>query len=36
MFETIYHAAMEASMELAKVDGAYASFKGSPLSEGKF
>jgi ribonucleotide reductase alpha subunit len=36
IFETIYHAAMEASMELAKVDGPYESFKGSPLSEGKF
>jgi ribonucleoside-diphosphate reductase alpha chain len=36
IFETIYHASMEASMELAKVDGAYETFKGSPLSEGKF
>lgn len=36
IFETIYHAAMETSMELAKVDGHYQSFKGSPLSEGKF
>ncbi|MCA6432141.1 MAG: ribonucleoside-diphosphate reductase subunit alpha, partial [Cytophagales bacterium] len=28
--ETIYFAAMEASMELAKKDGAYETFKGSP------
>jgi len=36
IFETIYHAAMETSMELAKVDGHYESFKGSPLDQGKF
>lgn len=36
IFETIYHASMQASMELAKVEGHYESFKGSPLSEGKF
>jgi len=36
IFETIYHAAMETSVELAKIEGAYSSFKGSPLSEGKF
>ena len=36
IFETIYHAAMETSMELAQADGAYSSFKGSPLSQGKF
>lgn len=36
IFETIYHASMEASMELAKSDGPYESFKGSPLSQGKF
>ncbi len=36
IFETIYHAAMETSMELAKVEGPYSTFKGSPLSEGKF
>ncbi len=34
--ETIYYAAMEASMELAKVNGAYESFKGSPVSKGIF
>lgn len=36
IFETIYHAAMETSMELARDEGAYETFKGSPLSEGKF
>lgn len=36
IFETIYHAAMEASMEIAKEEGAYSTFKGSPLSQGKF
>ena len=36
MFAAIYHGAMRASVELAKKDGPYDSFKGSPLSEGKF
>lgn len=36
IFETIYFAAMTASMDLAKEQGAYETFKGSPLSEGKF
>jgi ribonucleoside-diphosphate reductase alpha chain len=36
IFETIYHASMEASIDLAKIDGPYESFKGSPLSQGKF
>ena len=36
IFETIYFAAMTASMDLAKAEGAYDTFKGSPLSEGKF
>lgn len=36
IFETIYHAAMEASMEQAKLYGPYETFKGSPLSKGKF
>lgn len=36
IFETIYHAAMSASVELAKIEGHYESFKGSPLSKGKF
>ncbi|MFN7435270.1 MAG: ribonucleoside-diphosphate reductase subunit alpha, partial [Bacteroidota bacterium] len=34
--ETIYFAAMEASMELAKLNGAYETFKGSPVSKGIF
>jgi ribonucleoside-diphosphate reductase alpha subunit len=36
IFETIYFAAMEASMELSKVDGPYQTFKGSPVSKGIF
>ena len=36
IFETIYHAAMETSVEIAEVKGHYESFPGSPLSEGKF
>lgn len=35
IFETIYHACLEGSMELAKRDGAYSTFNGSPMSEGK-
>lgn len=34
VFETIYHAALTASVELAKQEGPYSSFKGSPASEG--
>jgi ribonucleoside-diphosphate reductase alpha chain len=36
IFETIYFAAMTASKDLAINDGAYETFKGSPLSKGKF
>lgn len=37
IFETIYHGALEQSMELAKERGEpYSSFPGSPLAEGKF
>jgi len=36
IFETIYYAACTASKDLAKVDGAYETFAGSPISEGKF
>ena len=36
IFETIYFAAVTASMELAKVEGPYSSFQGSPISEGLF
>ncbi len=36
IFETIYFAAATASKDLAIKDGPYESFKGSPISEGKF
>ncbi|MCD9015931.1 ribonucleoside-diphosphate reductase subunit alpha [Parachryseolinea silvisoli] len=36
IFETIYFAAMEASMEESKVHGPYETFKGSPVSKGIF
>ncbi len=36
VFETIYYAAMTASKDLAKIDGAYETFPGSPLSKGIF
>ena len=35
IFETIYHAAVEASLEMAMELGRYSSFTGSPASEGK-
>jgi len=35
IFETIYYGCLQGSIELAKKDGAYSSFKGSPFSEGK-
>ena len=34
IFETMYHAALEKSMEIAKIEGPYSSFKGSPASKG--
>jgi ribonucleoside-diphosphate reductase alpha subunit len=34
IFETIYHAAVETSCELAAIEGAYETFTGSPASEG--
>jgi ribonucleoside-diphosphate reductase alpha subunit len=34
IFETMYHAALEASSELAEVDGSYETFEGSPASQG--
>jgi ribonucleoside-diphosphate reductase alpha subunit len=34
IFETMYHASLEASSELAEVDGSYESFEGSPTSQG--
>jgi ribonucleoside-diphosphate reductase alpha chain len=36
ILETIYHACMEASNELAIVYGPYQSFNGSPMSQGQF
>ncbi len=36
IFETLYFAAVTASMEEAKEDGAYQSYKGSPISKGEF
>ncbi len=36
IFETLYFAAVTASVEEAKNDGAYESFKGSPMSKGEF
>jgi ribonucleoside-diphosphate reductase alpha chain len=36
IFETIYFAGLTASMEEAKRDGAYESYEGSPISQGKF
>ena len=34
IFETIYYAALSASADLAKVDGHYESYEGSPISQG--
>ena len=36
IFETIYFAALSSSKDLAKENGAYETFQGSPLSEGIF
>lgn len=36
IFETIYFAALTASKDLAKEQGAYETFKGSPISKGHF
>lgn len=36
IFETIYYAAMEASCELAKKEGPYETYEGSPVSKGIF
>ncbi|APA92122.1 ribonucleoside-diphosphate reductase subunit alpha [Myroides odoratimimus] len=36
IFETIYFAALTASMEMAKEEGAYSTFEGSPISKGEF
>jgi ribonucleoside-diphosphate reductase alpha subunit len=36
VFETIYYASMTASKDLAKVEGPYETFAGSPVSQGIF
>jgi len=36
IFETLYFAAVTASMEEAEKDGPYSSYKGSPISKGEF
>ncbi len=36
IFETIYYASMTASKDLAKVEGPYETFEGSPVSQGIF
>ncbi|TFK70963.1 ribonucleotide reductase alpha subunit [Pluteus cervinus] len=35
IFETIYHAGLEASAEIAEVDGPYETWKGSPAEQGQ-
>ena len=36
IFETIYFASMRASCDLSKEHGTYATYQGSPISQGKF
>lgn len=36
VFETMYFAAVTASMEMAKEEGPYSTFAGSPISQGEF
>ena len=36
IFETLYYAALTASLEEAKIDGPYETYKGSPISKGDF
>ncbi|MBS7231810.1 ribonucleoside-diphosphate reductase subunit alpha [Flavobacterium psychroterrae] len=36
IFETLYFAAVTASMEMAKEEGPYSTFAGSPMSKGEF
>ncbi|MFN5182084.1 MAG: ribonucleoside-diphosphate reductase subunit alpha [Bacteroidota bacterium] len=36
IFETIYYASLTASKDLAKVDGPYETYEGSPISQGIF
>ncbi len=35
IFETIYFASLESSMELAKIHGPYETYQGSPISQGQ-
>jgi len=36
IFETIYYASIKASCDLSKEQGTYATYEGSPISQGKF
>jgi ribonucleoside-diphosphate reductase alpha chain len=36
IFETLYFAAVTASMEMAKEEGPYSTFEGSPIAQGEF
>ncbi len=36
IFETIYFAALTTSLEMAKEEGVYSSYEGSPISKGEF
>ncbi|TRZ45931.1 ribonucleoside-diphosphate reductase subunit alpha [Robertkochia solimangrovi] len=36
IFETLYYAAVTASMEMAKEEGPYQTYEGSPISQGEF
>lgn len=36
IFETIYYASLTASKDIAKTDGPYETWKGSPISKGEF
>ncbi|MEL4307191.1 ribonucleoside-diphosphate reductase subunit alpha [Joostella sp. CR20] len=36
IFETLYYAAVTASMEMAKEEGVYQTYEGSPISKGDF
>ena len=36
IFETLYFAAVSASMEESKIEGPYETYKGSPISKGEF
>ncbi|QLE01279.1 ribonucleoside-diphosphate reductase subunit alpha [Galbibacter sp. BG1] len=36
IFETLYYASVTASMEMAKEEGVYQSYEGSPISQGEF